>query len=118
MIYINTDNECSFPIIPTLDITSLGDIYINIIDSASKQLYVFFVDNVAKVGDLTFLNIIGTDILIENRFYDIKVYADYNGQIVYRDKLFVTNQDLNNFTINNGEYQFPVGIDNNSYIIL
>ena len=40
--------------------------------------------------------------LKENEFYDLIVYTD--SQIVYIDKVFVTNQELKDYTINENTY--------------
>jgi len=51
--------------------------------------------------------------LKEDHFYSLKVY---NGtDIVYRDKVFCTNQTVSDYTVNNGEY--VQNTSNNDYII-
>ena len=40
--------------------------------------------------------------LVENHFYDLVVL---NGAVVvYKDRIFCTNQNVNTFTVNNGQY--------------
>ena len=40
--------------------------------------------------------------LVENHFYDLVVV---NGAVVvYKDRIFCTNQNVNTFTVNNGQY--------------
>jgi hypothetical protein len=40
--------------------------------------------------------------LKEGHFYDLILYK--NTEIVYRDKIFCTNQNIVTFSVNNGEY--------------
>lgn len=52
--------------------------------------------------------------LIEGRFYNITVFNDTD--IVYKDKVFCTNQDVLNYSINKNRY--TSNTTDNSYIIL
>lgn len=47
------------------------------------------------------VNIVFT--LVENHFYNFTV-KDISGNIIYLDKIFCTNQNVDDYTINNGEY--------------
>lgn len=40
--------------------------------------------------------------LIEGHFYDLVLYK--NTEIVYKDKIFCTDQNIVDFSVNNGEY--------------
>jgi hypothetical protein len=40
--------------------------------------------------------------LVENRFYNLVIKK--NNDIVYRDRIFCTNQPLVTFSVNNGQY--------------
>jgi hypothetical protein len=52
--------------------------------------------------------------LIEGRFYNLTIY---NGtDIVYKDKVFCTNQNVLNYSINKDRY--TSNVTDNSYIIL
>jgi hypothetical protein len=42
--------------------------------------------------------------LNEDNFYSLYVYDASNGAIINRDKVFCTNQNATEYTINNGEY--------------
>jgi len=55
-------------------------------------------------------------ILQDNNFYILKVYFNVSGVVIYKDRVFVTNQPKITFTINNNEYTLP-NIDNNYYKI-
>ena len=41
--------------------------------------------------------------LVEGNYYTLKVYDDTN-EVVYRDKVFVTNQTIADYSVNDGEY--------------
>jgi hypothetical protein len=56
-------------------------------------------------------------ILQENNFYVLKAYFDVSNVIIYKDRVFVTNQSQDSYSINNGQYLTPT-IDNNSYITI
>jgi len=52
--------------------------------------------------------------LVEGRFYTLKVL---NGtDIVYKDKIFCTNQTVSSYTINKDEY--VQNVTNNEYVII
>ena len=67
------------------------------------------------------LNILAPDehlsFLIENNFYNLKVYFQNTNEIIYKDKIFCTNQDINSYSINSGKYIMPT-INNNDYITI
>jgi hypothetical protein len=49
-----------------------------------------------------YLSVTATVTLVEGRSYTLEVL---NGtDVVYRDKIFCTNQDIDTYSINNGEY--------------
>ena len=49
-----------------------------------------------------YLSVTETLTLVEGRFYTLKVL---NGSdVVYKDKIFCTNQTVSDYSINNGEY--------------
>jgi len=58
--------------------------------------------------------------LVEGRYYDFRI--EISGEIVYRDKIFCTDQDINQtnndyYSVNEGEYIADNSFDND-YIIL
>ena len=72
---ILTDDQTNVPVIVTIDNSTQGD-YVNTITA--------FFD------------------LIEGHFYDLVLK---NGtDIVYKDRIFCTDQNIVNFSVNNGEY--------------
>jgi hypothetical protein len=40
--------------------------------------------------------------LVENHFYDLVIIR--GASVVYKDRIFCTNQNVNAFTVNNGQY--------------
>ena len=59
------------------------------------------------------------DILLEGRFYELKITYDngFNELVVYKDRLFSTNQPINNYSVNAGAYN-TLNTYNNDYIVL
>jgi hypothetical protein len=51
--------------------------------------------------------------LKENHFYTLKL--KYSGNVVYQDKIFCTDQPINTFSVNNGQY--IVNTTTNEFII-
>lgn len=62
----------------------------------------------------TYLSVTDTVTLKEGRFYRLTVK---NGStVIYRDKIFCTNQSVSTYTINNGEY--TTNTTDNDFIII
>ena len=57
-------------------------------------------------------------VLVEGRFYDMTVKEGSN--VIYKDKIFCTNQTISRYSVNSGEYTVPTGNDqyDNDYIII
>ena len=57
-------------------------------------------------------------VLVEGRFYDMTVKEGSN--IIYKDKIFCTDQTISSYSVNSGEYTVPTGDDkfDNDYIII
>ena len=57
-------------------------------------------------------------VLVEGRFYDLTVKEGSN--IIYKDKIFCTDQTISDYSVNSGEYTIPTGDDkfDNDYIII
>lgn len=60
-----------------------------------------------------FETITATFTLLEDRFYNIEVKNGSN--VVYKDRVFCTNQSINTYSINNGK--FTENNSNNDFII-
>ena len=57
-------------------------------------------------------------VLVEGRFYDLTIKEGSN--VIYKDKVFCTDQTISSYSVNNGEYTVPTGNDvfDNDYIII
>lgn len=59
--------------------------------------------------------------LVEGRFYDLKITGSANGKVIYRDKIFCTDQNIDQlansyYDINSGNYVI-LDTNNNDYVI-
>ena len=57
-------------------------------------------------------------VLVEGRFYDLTIKEGSN--VIYKDKVFCTDQTISSYTVNSSEYTIPTGNDvfDNDYIII
>ena len=57
-------------------------------------------------------------ILVEGRFYDLTIKEGSN--VIYKDKIFCTDQTISSYSVNDGEYTIPTGNDvhDNDYIVI
>ena len=57
-------------------------------------------------------------VLVEGRFYDLTVKEGSN--VIYKDKVFCTDQAVSSYSVNNNEYTIPTGDDvhDNDYIVI
>ncbi len=57
-------------------------------------------------------------VLVEGRFYDLTIKEGSN--VIYKDKVFCTDQAVASYTVNSGEYTVPTGNDvfDNDYIVI
>jgi hypothetical protein len=57
-------------------------------------------------------------VLVEGRFYDLTIKEGSN--VIYKDKVFCTDQTISSYTVNSGEYTVPTGNDvfDNDYIVI
>lgn len=53
--------------------------------------------------------------LVENRFYELTIIS--NSEVVYKDKIFCTNQTISEYSVNNGQYVTENSYDNDFIII-
>ncbi len=63
-----------------------------------------------------FLTISKTFKLTRDKFYSIDIFKSSDSTLIFRDKIFCTNQDVKDYSINDGEYVEDTTYDN-SYII-
>lgn len=57
-------------------------------------------------------------VLVEGRFYDLTIKEGSN--VIYKDKVFCTDQTISSYSVNSGEYTIPTGDDvhDNDYIVI
>ena len=57
-------------------------------------------------------------VLVEGRFYDLTIKEGSN--VIYKDKVFFTDQTISSYTVNSSEYTVPTGNDvfDNDYIVI
>tara|TARA_R100001591_G_C4231693_1_gene152035 strand:+ start:185 stop:535 length:351 start_codon:yes stop_codon:yes gene_type:complete len=57
-------------------------------------------------------------VLVEGRFYDLTVKE--GSDVIYKDKIFCTDQAVSSYSVNNNEYTIPTGDDvhDNDYIVI
>jgi hypothetical protein len=57
-------------------------------------------------------------VLVEGRFYDLTIKEGSN--VIYKDKVFCTDQTISSYTVNSGEYTVPTGnnVFDNDYIVI
>lgn len=57
-------------------------------------------------------------VLVEGRFYDLTLKE--GSSVIYKDKVFCTDQTISSYSVNNAEYTIPTGNDvfDNDYIVV
>ena len=93
--------------------------YTNINTSFSANNYISIINQGSGYVDSG-----SNTILKEGRFYDLSVFGS-NSKLLYKDKIFVTNQTINQannnyYDINSGEYttDSQAAMNDNDYIII
>ena len=114
-------------------------------DDSTNVTVAYGINNAVTSGDYLNFNNIFNPILVENHFYDLYLYVDYNywnsnnsfwnlydvfwqtdsdyKEDVYRDKIFCTNQDIDqlndndHYQLNKGQFTTCNGFDN-TYIVI
>ena len=82
-------------------------------DDSTNVEKTYSITNAVNSGNYLNFNNIFDPILVENHFYDLKLIS--NGEVIYKDRIFCTDQDIdqsNNdyYNLNSNEY-----LDYNSY---
>lgn len=92
--------------------TSTDSQYLNIVPRSVVFDEMFFTDD--STNDTEQITIIGTQdkgyyqrieiecALVENHFYNVTLFND--GNLVFRGKVFCTDQSVVSFSVNNGQY--------------
>lgn len=69
-------------------------------DDSTNEPVEVEIDSVVNKGYYQILNVVCE--LIENRFYNVELFN--NGDLIYRGKVFCTDQPIVSFSVNNGKY--------------
>ncbi len=72
--------------------------------------------NVPATTNKGFLEISDIFTLIENNFYSIDIFDNTTNLLIFRDKIYCTNQNVKDYTINKDEYKEDKTYDKN-YVI-
>lgn len=117
MIILTTSGLQSFPIIAiNRDALSVIPIFMEFENETTKEIVVRVVTSRVIANDILTIGSADFSFLRENIFYNLKVYLTTNA-IVYKDRVFCTNQSQSSYSINSGQYTTPA-IDNNNYITI
>jgi hypothetical protein len=122
MIHLTTSSSSqTIKVIPR---EYVGTATLKVRDDSTNKSYSYTVSPSTVRNYLNIANVYthsGSGILKEGRFYDLSL-ENASNKIIYKDKIFVTNQTINQgnnnyYTINSGEYTTENSYDND-YIII
>ena len=118
MIIVDTTQEKTFAIIPTRQ-TDEDDnaIFVEIINETTKQPYTRLIKSRQNIKDIYYIGANDFDFFVENTFFTIKVYFENTLEVIYKDRIFCTNQEPDEYTINENQYNLP-NINNNTFITI
>ena len=147
MIVLTTTASQTLKVIPR---EYLGSFTIDVRDSSLNKLFTYFEDTVTTNGNYmeftnNYIDASSNSIFKEARFYDLDLYADFNfwntnlslwnfydelwqtdsdqKERIYRDRIFVTDQDIDqlndndHYNINKDQYTTNNSYDN-EYIVI
>lgn len=118
MTILTTSASQTFPIIPINQVDQSGNtITLEFTNETTKAVTTRVVTTRQSINDIYYLTNTNLSFLQENTFYVLKAYFTGSGVVIYRDRVFCTNQAQGTYSINNGQYLVPT-IDNNSYITI
>lgn len=117
MIILTTELEQAFTVIPKK--SSWTTFSVQLQNETTKAISILNIDNSYFYNDLMQIFFsITLGILKENEFYNLTIFIDDDSQkVIYKDRVFVTNQPETSYSINSGQYTTPA-IDNNNYITI
>lgn len=117
MIILTTSANQTFPIIPISQTDLIGNsIRLEFTNETTKEVVTKTATTRTSINDIYYLSSNDLSFLKENTFYVLKAYFNVSGVIIYKDRVFCTNQPKSSYSINNGDYTLP-NIDNNFYKI-
>ena len=116
MTVINTDLIQEFPIIP-IHQTDLenSEMYMTFTNETTKEVFLREAVYRSSLNDIYYIGGENFSFQKENTFYSFVVTLA--GSIVYKDRIFCTNQPLETYSINKDQYN-SVETNNNGYITI
>lgn len=88
-------------------------VYLTLRDDSNNTTETFSIDNVV-VGEWYYIvQFITENLLLENRYYDLTLFAG-DDSISFKDRIFVTSQPTQEFSVNNAPNGQSNYISNNS----
>lgn len=88
-------------------------ISIRLRDESTNEVTTY--SDVATTSDKGYLNFSNAFSLTENVFYELSILSGSN--VIYKDKIFCTDQTIANYSVNDGQYTTEDSYDND-YIII
>ena len=92
---------------------------LSIRDDSTNVEKTYSITSAVNSGNYLNFNNIFDPILVENHFYDLKLIS--NGEVIYKDRIFCTDQDIDQlnsdyYNLNSNEYLDYNGYDN-TYLV-
>lgn len=117
MIVMTTASNQTLSIIPTRETDGANSIFLEFVNETTKTIYTRQALNLSSVKDIFTFSNNTLDFLKEGVFFSLKVYFQNTNEIIFKDRIFCTNQSKESYSINQNAYQVPT-IDNNDYITI
>lgn len=118
MIYLTTDPEHKISLIPRKTLFPIGateELQYQLYNETTKETIIGNVTNVEETSDIFDVTISDFQ-LRDNTFYELTIIGNLS-KILYKDRIFCTDQAINNFSINDGAY-ISAQTNNNNYITI
>jgi len=117
MIILNTTTDQYISIIPTQISSAGNEIILEFINETTKEIFLKLASTLTTTNDITSFYCEGLNFLKENTFFNLRCYFNVSNVVIYKDRVFVTNQIKSQYSINDGQYR-TTPIDNNNYITI
>lgn len=118
MKVLTTQVSQSFSIIPTRESDGINDIYLEFTNEITKEVYLRISTVRTSLNDLLTIGSNNLNFLVQDNFYNLKVYFANTNEVIYKDRIFCTNQSISIYSINKDIYSTTTSIDNNDYITI
>jgi hypothetical protein len=118
MIYLTTDPEQIISIIPRKTLFPIGtteELTYSLYNETTKQTITSDVSDIKETSDIFDVTISDFQ-LTDNTFYEFTLIGNLS-KILYKDRIFCTDQTVTDFTINDGLYN-SAQTNNNNYITI